>query len=294
MHAQRHRVLTVGGSIAATVLLLVFAVPMPFATGTEGVAWPPRDAEVRAGAAGVVTRLLAPAGSTVRPGDPLLELSNPALPLTVTAREAEYREVAARYQAVLATDPLEAATIATQLASARASLELARQQQAELVVRSRAAGRFVLPSPEDLPGRYLKQGDTVAWVADTQAGTIIAVVSQDDIGLVRERTRRIAVRLAEDPGQELTATIRRQVPAGGERLPSPALGSAGGGRFAVDPTDPDQTRTLDKVFQVELAIAEPMARLGGRAYILFEHGREPLGVQWYRRVRQLFLRRFDA
>ena len=34
--------------------------------------------------------------------------------------------------------------------------------------------------------------------------------------------------------------------------------------------------------------------IGGRAYLRFDHGWEPLGLQWYRRARQLFLSRFNV
>jgi putative peptide zinc metalloprotease protein len=48
------------------------------------------------------------------------------------------------------------------------------------------------------------------------------------------------------------------------------------------------------VFHIELTVDEPVNRLGGRTYVRFDHGTEPLGFQWYRRVRQLFLRQFNV
>jgi putative peptide zinc metalloprotease protein len=72
------------------------------------------------------------------------------------------------------------------------------------------------------------------------------------------------------------------------------LGSRGGGPVAVDPADAEGTRTLDRVFQVELGLPVATARLGSRAYVRFDHGTEPLGAQWYRRLRQLLLSRFNA
>jgi len=38
----------------------------------------------------------------------------------------------------------------------------------------------------------------------------------------------------------------------------------------------------------------PVERLGSRVYVRFDHGREPLGWQWFRRIRQLFLRRLNV
>ena len=125
-------------------------------------------------------------------------------------------------------------------------------------------------------------------------GTVIVAVRQADIGLVRTHTERVRVRLSDALDKVLDARITRAVPAGSDRLPSPALGSTGGGPFAVAPDDEHGTRTLEKVFHIELALSKPFSRLGGRAYVRFEHGAEPLVRQWYRRIRQVFLRRFDA
>jgi len=49
------------------------------------------------------------------------------------------------------------------------------------------------------------------------------------------------------------------------------------------------------VFQFDLRLAAPViqAGFGGRAYIRFDHEWEPLGVQMWRRVRQLLLSRVE-
>jgi len=45
--------------------------------------------------------------------------------------------------------------------------------------------------------------------------------------------------------------------------------------------------------EVELLGAPPAGR-GGRVYVRFEHGAEPVAQQVYRSIRQLFLRRFTV
>ena len=90
--------------------------------------------------------------------------------------------------------------------------------------------------------------------------------------------------------------MKRIVPAASERLPSSALGREGGGDLPVDPTDPTGGRAVESVFEavLELPADVPVAMAGGRVYIRFDHGLEPLGMQWYRRLRQLFLSRFHV
>ena len=71
---------------------------------------------------------------------------------------------------------------------------------------------------------------------------------------------------------------------------------SGGGLHAVDPTDADHLKTIQRVFQVDLAVSQPLpaARVGTRAFVKFALPPEPLARQWARRVRQLFLARLDV
>ena len=86
--------------------------------------------------------------------------------------------------------------------------------------------------------------------------------------------------------------IALEVPAGSDRLPTRALGTTAGGSFAVDPMDPEGTRTLERVFQFDLALpANTMIPAAGeRVYVRFDHDAEPLAQRGYRAFRRLFLR----
>jgi putative peptide zinc metalloprotease protein len=65
--------------------------------------------------------------------------------------------------------------------------------------------------------------------------------------------------------------------------------------IATDPRDPQQTKTLQRTFQFDVAIEGiPAAQFGGRVHVRFAQGTEPLGFQIYRRLRQLMLSRFNA
>jgi putative peptide zinc metalloprotease protein len=121
-------------------------------------------------------------------------------------------------------------------------------------------------------------------------------VSQQDIDLVRNRTQRVDVRLAEHIAHPVKASLKRIVPSATDQLPSAALGTNGGGTAAVDPGDKEGRKTMQKWFQVDVELPQEDRRLhiGGRAYVRFDHGWEPLGLQWYRRARQLFLSRFNV
>jgi putative peptide zinc metalloprotease protein len=178
----------------------------------------------------------------------------------------------------------------------RQGLARAEKTAADLSVRSTAAGIFVVPRAQDLPGRYLRRGAVIGYIEQPESRLLRVVVTQSNIDLVRDHLEKIEVKLPQRPMQSWPAHILREVPAGSEELPSMALAGMGGGRFATDPRYPDRLRSFERTFQFELELppdASP-GYFGSRAYVRFTHDAEPLGLQWYRRLRQLFLARFDA
>jgi putative peptide zinc metalloprotease protein len=114
--------------------------------------------------------------------------------------------------------------------------------------------------------------------------------------LIRERTRSVEMRLAGHLDRPFITSINREIPAASDHLPSPVLGTTGGGTIAVNPADSKGLQTLAKTFQLELRLPlqKENIRIGERAYVLFDHGYESLALQWYRSLRKLFLRQFHV
>jgi putative peptide zinc metalloprotease protein len=296
LRRQRGRVMSTSVLLALALLGLAFVAPAPSWTSAQGVLWVPEEAQVRAGTEGFVERLLAPADSTVVRGQPLIEARDPFLQTRVAVLQAQLKELGAQFDALILQDRVQAAMVREEMAAVAANLERARQRQTELVIRSPADGRFVAPGAADLPGRFVTKGQLVAYVVEPKALTARVVVGQDEIGLVRQRTRSVEVMLAAWGADPLPARIQREVPGGSRQLPTSALGSAGGGPFAVDPRDQQGVSTLARVFQLELALPPEVreAYLGARIFVRFDHGTEPVGFQVYRALRQLLLRQFDV
>ncbi|MDJ0928758.1 MAG: peptidase M50 [Gammaproteobacteria bacterium] len=294
LNRQRPRALATAGGVTLTLLAAFLWIPVPLSTYAQGVVWAPDQAELRARADGVVTDLLILPEDTVEAGTPILALRDPLLSYRVHILEADMREAEARYHALRTTEPVQAAIVADELATIREDLALARSRLEDLTVRSRAAGSVLLEQPRDLVNRFVRNGDLIGYVTDLSHGRVRVAVTQENVGLIRERTNAVWVRLAERSNKIVQATVSRAVPAAMDQLPSPVLGTAGGGPVPVDPADSEGVRTLDSVFHIELEIPSAVPRIGGRAYVRFDHGSEPLAQQTYRRVRQLFLRQFDA
>ena len=194
------------------------------------------------------------------------------------------------------SDRVQANIARDQLEKERLDLFRARERAAHLIARSNAKGVFWAPRAGDLPGRYFRKGELLAYVMETGQPTARVVVTQGEVDLVRLATRQVEVRLAHRISAVLQATVVRQVPAGVEELPSRALSTEGGGHVPLDPREPKGSKAMNRLFQFDLEFADPnFARLfGGRVFVRFNHEMEPLAMQWYRNVRQLFLARFNV
>jgi putative peptide zinc metalloprotease protein len=294
LHGHRARAVSVTGGVVAGVALLLFAAPYPLHTQTEGVVWAPEHSEVRAQADAIIVSLIAKPNAIVKTGDPLLETEDPALATEVRILAAKVQELTAEYQSLRSVKQVDADIVLEEITTIRANLTRAQARLDSLIIRSPANGTFLVDRPQDLVGRYVRHGDRIGFVGDLSQSTIRIAVTQDNIGLIRQQTQGVQIRMADRPTRLLHATINRAAPSATHRIPSAVLGTMGGGSLAVDPTDQSGTQTLEQVFHIELASEEPVDRLGGRAYVRIEHGTEPLGRQWYRRLRQLFLRQFNV
>ena len=292
----RRRALTASLIVAFGALAAVFMVPIPMRTIAQGVVWLPDERFVRVGADGFVDRVLAKQGGWVKPGEVLIEMSDVELATELKVLEARVRELDAKHREQAASDRVRAEIIDEERRFAAQSLERGRERAGELVIKAKAEGEFVYPRASDASGRFLKKGELLAHVVSTDAIIVRAIVSQQDIDLVRNATRGVEIRLAENVPQTIRASLKRVVPSATDQLPTAALGTQGGGAVAVDPSDRDGRKAMQRVFQVdvELPHGDRAPRVGGRAYVRFDHGWEPLGVQWYRRARQLFLARFNV
>jgi putative peptide zinc metalloprotease protein len=148
----------------------------------------------------------------------------------------------------------------------------------------------------DLPGRFVRRGGLLGYVVDRSRVTARVVVSQSDVDFVRQHTLGVKIRLPEKIAETAPAVLRREVPAATDQLPGRALSQEGGGEIAIDPRDTLGVKAFQKVFLFDLELPghAGLVHVGGRVYVRFDHGLEPLVWRWYRGARQLFLRRFNV
>ncbi len=293
---RRVRSVLVTAGLVGALALLILVVPMPSWTRAEGVIQLPEQAGLRARADGQVTRLVAADGSRVDAGQPVVAMQDPYLDLQVAVLQARLRELEARLTRAQVDDRPGTQVVREEIAQARRDLTRAEERRADLVQTAPMSGPLIVPDAADLPGRFLRRGDVVAYIGGLADANVRAVVEQRRVGLVRDRLLGVSLRLDAPGAAAEPSRVLRLVPSATTRLPSAALGSDGGGRIPLDPSDPRRRTALAGVFVIDLALTPALgdAYPGQRVLVRFDHGAEPLAVQWFRSLRQLFLARFGV
>ena len=313
LDAQAGRVRAAMLAATGLLLALLFLVPLPYHSVTEGVVWPHDKAVLRAEGTGLVSRLVARPGQPLQPGDLVLETVDEALAARLQNQVARRDQAQARHDAVFGQQPARAALMAEDLRREQAALVVLEDEVRRLVVRAGAAGVLLMPRPDDLPGRHLRRGDIVGHIDTGEPPVVRVVLPQWQIAPLLAPAQaasapaaatsaaaapaalRIQVRLPQDPSQIWPAVLKRSVPSAAHELPSPALGSAGGGAIALDPRDPRGMKSLESLFEHELQLPSglPFREIGTRVQVRFEHPAEPVAWRLGRALRRLFLSQFQ-
>ena len=260
----------------------------------QGVVWPPEQAQVRAETEGFVLRVLARDGAIVEPGAPLVELADPVLRADYDAMGSRVQGLEAQRYDLLLRDPSKAINVIEELDRAQAELKRLEERIGYLTVRSKETGQLVLPHSDDMPGSFRQERHDARL--------------RPDLGAQR-RSRRRAER--ERTASCVPATMaskfccqdgdrRRQrgwsdeVPAATHVLPSAALGERGGGRNRpIPPTRRERVRWSQYSFSISGCKANGCAASANAPGCALTWVYEPLAVQGYRRLRQLFLKNFN-
>lgn len=251
---------------------------------------------MRAGESGFIDRLLTAPDQEVEEGQLLVEASAPDLAAEIEARSARIEQLQVQLASELFREPGRAAVTREELEKERSALARMQDRADALAIFARDAGRFVVPRASDLPGRFVRQGELIGYVLAGPPRTVRMVVEQGDIERVRSALRAVQVRVIDSLDTVHSASIIREVPGGQDRLPSRALAVQGGGRYANDPRDAEGTKTLERLFQFDLSLPESVGQVavGTRVFVRLDYAPEPLGFQWYRGIRRVFLSRFNV
>ncbi len=292
---HRRRALAVTAAGAAAITFLLFVIPLPYATISEGIVWIGDQSTLRAPVDGFIKSVEVANGAEVAAGTTLIVCEDPLLVAKHDVLKAQLDELHERLGAVPLADVVEARLLREQILHMQGAFEQTETQIAQLTLKAAHPGRFLVSDDEDLRGRFLRRGDLVGYLLTEDEPIVRTVVTQDDADLVRRRTDRIGIRLADEPNRVIPAAMLREVPAATAELPHLALATTGGGSIVLDPEHTDKPRPLERLFHFDLRTKTPLPPLlGERVFVRFDHGLEPLAFRIVREIRQLFLRQFSV
>jgi len=296
LRRHRGRALAVSVTAGLGIFCVIAVVPFPLRTVVEGVVWLPEQSFVRTGTNGFVKDVVQPSGTVVAAQDTILVSEEPTIEAEEKVTLAKIAELTAQHRAQQGEDRVQTAILEEQLAQEQARLARIRERVQDLVTKGKSGGFLIVPQPEDLPGKYLKQGETIGYIFPKATVTVRAVVPQEDVSLVRKRMVQGMARFVRDFSKIHAFSLVREVPAASEHLPSRTLSVEGGGANIVDPREKSGTKTFSRTFQfdVQLPLEWSAVSVGDRVYLRFDHGYEPLVLRWWRTLRQLFLSRLDV
>lgn len=294
---RRERFGVVALGVSLLVVCVVFWLPVPNRTLAHGVVWADEDRRVVIRSAGVIASSHVEPGALVGEGDLLLSIANPETIAEARRLRGRLRELEMQLDEAAASREVEAQILRDELALAEQEFRHAREQQAALEVVSKRRGIYQ-PVLELAPeGMFLPRGSLVGYVVDQGETKLRVVVDHDIIERFALGIRSVGVRLASDTGVVYPGVLSALVPQAQRELPDLALSVEGGGDFALDPAStPEAPLSYRPVFQVDVEMdsaGAAAARIGERAYVLFEHPPASLASLLFQRVRRTFLRELE-
>lgn len=287
--------------LTSTMVISLFVaifgfIPIPSYTLAEGIVWLPDEAQIKAKENGFAGNLQVKNNQIIKAGTPVIRLHDAFLESRVKIARAKLEELKSQFRAERETDLVKATIIKEKVSVAKWELKHILDKTHSMSISAFKSGKIILPEADDLPGRFVRHGELLGYILDDNLPTVRMVVSQDNIGQLRHGIKDIKLRLANKPNREFPAEIIRQAPEATNRIPSATLATTGGGKIVLDPNNQDELLTLEKIFLIDLRFDphKTDTPLGVRAYVRINHGGEALAKQWFRRIRQVFLRQFNV
>jgi putative peptide zinc metalloprotease protein len=296
LNRSRSRAIGITCTVLLGLTLILFWIPAPSYTRSEGVIWTPEESQVRAKVDGFITQVVAIPGSLVVKGALLVRCVDPELNARLAVLQSDLLGLEARYGAARVNNRVQATILLQQVAHARVALALARNRLADLDIRSPGVGKFEMGEVQNMPGRFVQRGELLAYITNETRTTIRVVIPQADADQVRKGSVDVLVRFVDSPATIRGAKVMRSVPGATNLLPGMALSLQGGGKIGIDPSKQGDPIALENLFVLDLQLVDDVAtdKLGSRVYVRFEHSPEPIGSQWYRAGRSVFMKKFNV
>jgi putative peptide zinc metalloprotease protein len=294
LRRKRTKIYFISAAFIASVLALLFLVPVPYKTYSQGVLYVPQEAFLRVSVSGFVDSILVEEGDLISKHQPIVEMRAPDLVSQVNVLSAQVLEARVRYEASV-RDRTVSDILLQELRFIEQELERANERLEGLTLTANVPGELVIPNRNGITDRFYNRGEILGYVVDYSSLPLTVMIAEDDIDRVRNQTRGVSFRFASQQDIEYSGRILRQVPASTQQLPSAVLSTEGGGVIALDPNRETELQSYQSYFRIELDSSEALKRrFDERVHVLFEHDPEPVVWRWLRDIRRVFLRQFDV
>jgi len=202
---KRRRTLTVAAVAAAVLFLVAFPVPLRVDGDAEIAA--AHTAQVQSALDGIVRQVFVHEGQRVTRGDVLADLDDWPYRSALAEAEAKYQTASSEANRALASnDGSEAGIQRVQASYWAAEMERDHRRLEETHLRALFDGWVTTPHVEDMAGRHLSVGDTLAEIVDSSRATVDVGCSEQDVVLLR-RGAAVAIKLAGYPASTFRGTV---------------------------------------------------------------------------------------
>ncbi len=293
----RLRAITLCGTTAALIFSFFYFCPFPSHFKAPGVLKAVEYVIAVNKTEGFVEEIIAPSGSRVNPGDPLMHLKNTELTYQIKETQATLSEARVMYQKAMTTQQSDLNPIGKRIDVYTKKLKHLQQQKEDLLVTAESKGIWVSPEIENYVGMWMARGTPLGQLIDDNRFFFVSVVSQQDVSqLFSDKVRSTEVKLYGQAENAIQVSSFNSIPMEQTDLPSSALGWGAGGDIAIDASDDRGVKTTEPFYEVRAVISQDTkaALLHGRSgKIKFDLSMEPLIRQWWRKLRQLIQKRYQ-
>jgi putative peptide zinc metalloprotease protein len=291
----RARAWAVVTGIAAVLALLLAVIPFPETFSEPGVLWSRQRAMVAAGNDGFLDEVLVQSGTAVKKDAPLLRLRNGELDIEIRSAATSLRRAHMRFDAAQRSEIASILPLQAEIKVLTQRLAQLEDQRSRLLITAPVAGLWVAPEIDEARGQWFPRGAEIGRIVSPDDFVFIAIVSQQQASDLFDSVQHAAeIKFWGQAERTFQARIDRIIPAEQVRLPTPALGWAGGGEVEVKQAEGDGRLVAEPYFEVHAKLdaaggAVILDEQSGK--ILFHVGYRPLIQQWALDLQQLLQKR---
>jgi putative peptide zinc metalloprotease protein len=146
LKSSRKRAFVTTSGLLAAIAGIVFLVPVPTNTRTEGIIDVPHQAQLFAPQTGELAEVFVAQGDAVKVGQPILRVSDAVLSTEAAVLQSELDVLTLQYRAALINEPISAPSLRRDMKDTRATLNRLTESLSDLIIRASVPGVVSLNS----------------------------------------------------------------------------------------------------------------------------------------------------